>query len=132
MLTSYLWSEVGLVNGAPGEINSILYASSAALPNLPIAAIVRFEQYRGPSIFEDRDRDRCVPIAPFSFEWEANGEHYSRTQLPLKLCYALTIHKAQRATLLCAVIDIGSREMTPGLTFVALSRVRRLEGSVYF
>ena len=44
--------------------------------------------------------------------------------MPFRLAYALTIHKSQGQTLSKAVIDLGKKEQTLGLTYVALSRLR--------
>jgi len=49
-------------------------------------------------------------------------------QIPLKLAWALTIHKIQGATLSLAEIDIGNSIFEYGQTYVALSRVQSLEG----
>jgi ATP-dependent DNA helicase PIF1 len=50
------------------------------------------------------------------------------TQFPLRLAWAVTIHKAQGKTLDAAVIDLGPRAFAPGQTYVAFSRLTSLDG----
>ena len=40
----------------------------------------------------------------------------------------MTVHKSQGLTLDKAVIDLGEKDFTPGLSFVALSRVKTVSG----
>lgn len=49
-------------------------------------------------------------------------------QIPLKLAWAMTIHKSQGATLSMGEIDIGNSIFECGQTYVALSRIQSLEG----
>lgn len=50
------------------------------------------------------------------------------TQLPIRLAWAVTIHKGQGKTFDRAIIDLGNGTFAPGQAYVALSRVRSLEG----
>ncbi|MFV0375264.1 ATP-dependent DNA helicase [Microbacterium sp.] len=50
------------------------------------------------------------------------------TQFPLRLAWAITIHKSQGKSYDRAVIDLGSGAFAPGQTYVALSRLTSLDG----
>jgi ATP-dependent exoDNAse (exonuclease V) alpha subunit len=49
-------------------------------------------------------------------------------QIPLRLAWAVTIHKSQGQTYDEVQIDMGRGAFSPGQTYVALSRVRSLDG----
>jgi len=55
-------------------------------------------------------------------------KNLSIEQYPLILAWAVTIHKAQGATIDEAFIDLGSSIFTEGQSYVALSRLRTIEG----
>ena len=63
-------------------------------------------------------------IRPYTWKYEDS----TTQQIPLMHAWAMTIHKAQGASLDCAEIDAGSGIFECGQTYVALSRVRTIEG----
>ena len=88
--------------------------------------------YKGPAcpkFGQEYIEDHWVPLAPVISRWESRAEQqFSRTQYPLILAWAITVHKSQGLTLDQAVIELGPRDFSPGLAFVALSRVTKLKG----
>ena len=127
MLTVNLWPQVGLCNGTTGIVVDIIYAANHQPPDLPIAVIVKFDNYTGPSISAIPS---CVPTPPITASVNACNSVHERQQIPLRLAWAITIHKSQGLTLEKALIDIGKKETTLGLSYVALSRVRNLSSLV--
>ena len=109
MLTANLWTEAGLVNGAIGTIQDILFREDQEPPFLPIAVLISFEGYKGPTIIS-LEGTRVVPIAPIRHTWKGRtGTLCSRLQIPVHLVWAITVHKSQGFTIWKAVINFGNR-----------------------
>ena len=117
MLRCNLWVEAGLVNGALGTIQNIFFSDGSKPPQLPMYATVSFDDYIG--LPWDIRYPKIVPIAPV-----VRG---NRKQIPLRMAWALTIHKSQGLTLQRATIDIDITERQ-GLTFTTISRVKSIDG----
>ena len=126
MLTRNLWAEAGLCNGSMGIVKHIIYKDGDSPPALPIAIVVQFdENYTGPSCCSDVPN--CVPIPPVISTSDSLGSCYERQQFPLRLSWSITIHKSQGLTLNKAWIDLGLSEKVAGLSYVALSRVKKIK-----
>ena len=128
MLTMNLWPDVSLCNGSTGTLIDFIYQVNQQPPDLPVSVIVQFDNYTGPSV--NNTVPCCVPICPATATVQLHDGIHERQQLPLKLAYALTIHKSQGLTLDKAWIDLGKSEKCPGISYVALSRVRSLSSCV--
>lgn len=87
--------------------------------------IVRFDD-NNPIVMLTNGRRITVGL----HSWSLNEDGRSTaeiTQLPLRLAWAITIHKSQGMSIDAAEVDL-SKAFTPGMGYVALSRIRSLEG----
>lgn len=97
---------LGFVNGSRGQVVDI--RDDAPIVRLAGGREIRVERHSW-SLNEDGR-----PVAEIN-------------QLPLRLAWAITIHKSQGMSLDAAEIDL-TKAFTPGMGYVALSRVRGLDG----
>ena len=139
MLTRNIWDSVGLFNGAQGTVYDIDWAvGTVPLKDPPLVIMVAFDEYDGPPFMKDDGSELrnekgklVVPILKVRQDFTLNNKTCSRTQFPLVISYAITVHRAQGVTLRKVVCDISKREFTTGLSYVAVSRASKLEGLMF-
>jgi hypothetical protein len=106
-------------NGKIGTISRLATDKiSIAFPDEPDQLVLEKEVWRNIRYNYDREKDKIVEEELGSF-----------SQYPIRLAWAITIHKSQGLTFEKAVIDAGS-SFAPGQVYVALSRLTTLGGLV--
>eukprot|EP00884_Botryococcus_braunii_P016133 jgi/Botrbrau1/3202/Bobra.37_2s0032.1 len=99
----------GLVNGARGVVVGFAKSSSQA-------PIVKFTN----------GVETTIHMEKWTFK-AGNSVLATRTQVPLDLAWAISVHRSQGMSLDRAEINL-EKAFEPGMAYVALSRVRSLEG----
>jgi ATP-dependent DNA helicase PIF1 len=98
--------EAGYVNGTLGKVTGF----QAGLPTVKTV------------------NGKTIKVEPATWEIEDNGKIIaSVTQIPLRLAWAITVHKSQGMSLDAAEIDL-SKAFVAGQGYVALSRLRSFDG----
>ena len=73
--------------------------------------------------------NKVITVEPHSWSLNEDGKTRAEvSQLPLRLAWAITIHKSQGMTLTSVNMDLKGADRSPGLAYVALSRCSSLEG----
>ena len=108
MLRRNLDTKCGLVNGAIGTITHI------ATCYVKVKFDHATDEYKVEKV-----KSRFLVLKKF---------YVYRKQFPLILAYMVTIHKCQGLSLDSALMDLSDRIFSPGMAYVALSRVRTLDG----
>jgi len=118
---------------APEELTLRIGAAVMCVKNNPkagyvngtLGTVVGFD-YASVLVRTTDGRDLTVKIDTWMLEQD--GMMLAQiTQLPLRLAWAITVHKSQGMTLDAVEVDL-SKSFAPGMGYVALSRVRSLQG----
>eukprot|EP00916_Digyalum_oweni_P010528 GHVL01017589.1.p1 GENE.GHVL01017589.1~~GHVL01017589.1.p1 ORF type:complete len:493 (-),score=102.30 GHVL01017589.1:516-1994(-) len=115
MLARNVDTESGLVNGSRGYVEKFEYEEEEGR----VVPVVKFIC------------GQTLHVEPVKYEWEfvheQNKAMVVREQIPLKLAWALTIHKSQGLSI--DLLEVELRDVfEKGQAYVALSRARTLEG----
>lgn len=95
--------------------------------NGSIGTVTSFEAMTNYPVVEFRS-GKTVTMKPDTWELrDGDKKRASLSQIPLRLAWAITVHKSQGMTLDAARIDLR-KAFVEGMGYVALSRVRSLDG----
>jgi len=95
--------------------------------NGTLGIVIGFDEFSGYPIIKTKS-GRNINVEPMDWVVEENGKIRAQiTQVPLRLAWAITVHKSQGMSLDAAIMDL-SQVFEFGQGYVALSRVRRLSG----
>jgi hypothetical protein len=111
----------GQYNGALGTVTKVV--RNSRMPDGVSAIMVKFDSCP--------EEDVKVVRARSTYHLKGTIE-VKREQFPLSLAYAMTIHKSQGLSLDCVISDLGKSVFTFGMTYVVLSRLRKLTGLFLF
>jgi len=123
-------SSVRLKIGAVVSLTINTYYSDYGLVNGSMGVVINFEKWGKTTLpvvqfFANRTR-LIVQYADFKLESRGNVI-FSRKQVPLELCYARTVHKAQGQTYDSVVVH-SHQSFSFGHMYTAFSRVRTMSG----
>ncbi|XP_062389285.1 uncharacterized protein LOC134077598 [Sardina pilchardus] len=120
----------GLVNGVCG---SVVHVAIQPGSQFPTSVYVKFDdddigiKRRKQYISDNSQLQMATPI--FLEEERVDYKGGLRRQFPLRLAWAITVHKVQGLTLAKAVVSLH-KIFAPGQAYVALSRVTSLDGLI--
>ena len=107
-------------------VMAVKNAQNRQYVNGSIGEVVDFERLTDYPIIQFRN-GKIITMVPETWEMrDGEKKRASIMQIPLRLAYAITVHKSQGMTLDAARIDLR-KAFSEGMGYVALSRVRSLD-----
>ncbi len=107
-------------------VMAVKNATDRKYANGSLGTVVEFEHDTEYPVVEFRS-GKTVTMSPDTWELrDGDKKRASITQIPLRLAWAITVHKSQGMTLDAARIDLR-KAFVEGMGYVALSRVKNLD-----
>lgn len=107
-------------------VMAVKNAQNRQYVNGSIGEVIGFERLTDYPIVQFRN-GKIITMVPETWEMrDGEKKRASIMQIPLRLAYAITVHKSQGMTLDAARIDLR-KAFSEGMGYVALSRVRSLD-----
>ncbi len=107
-------------------VMAVKNAQNRQYVNGSIGEVIDFERLTDYPIVQFRN-GKIITMVPETWEMrDGEKKRASIMQIPLRLAYAITVHKSQGMTLDAARIDLR-KAFSEGMGYVALSRVRSLD-----
>lgn len=136
MLLNNIQTEASLVNSTTRILYDIKQALGTTDPRntLPYCLIIKFPaaNYTRPYLDSLNNTDEVtMPIFLAKRNFYRGRQEYYREQFSVRLAFAITVYKVQGSTLNKAVIDITTKEFIPRLRYVAILRIKTLQGLMF-
>ncbi len=94
--------------------------------NGTLGTVINFDEFGNPVV--RTKNGKTITALPENWRLEEGDEVLAEiSQIPLRLAWAITVHKSQGMSLDAAEVDLA-KSFEPGMGYVALSRIRSLEG----
>jgi ATP-dependent DNA helicase PIF1 len=130
IFSTNLWADIGLVNGLIGIVIDLIWeADQDSNIILPFTILIQFDEYSGP-VFPGCNAG-IVPVFTELNQFNYKSAPCTQMQFPLHLTYAITIYKSQGLTLSKVVLNLAMKKHTLGLSYVAVSQVKTLQGLLF-
>ncbi len=113
-----------MVNGDSGYVHRFEENQNNEIEKI----YVKFDDSNAGMELQIKERGNAIAIERVQTEYQHKGRSINRYQFCLIQAWAITIHKSQGLSLDTAVVNIGKAIFEPSMTYVALSRIRTLEG----
>ncbi len=128
LLTTTVLAPIQLVLKKTAVVMAVKNDSRERFVNGSLGTVIDFATKSGQKIpIVKFNNGKTVEVEPDEWRLFENEKTLASVrQIPLRLAYAITVHKSQGMTLDGAIVNL-SKAFSPGMGYVALSRIKSLE-----